>query len=91
MRGLETEVKRLILGTTILLLVLVVVVATVGCSFSASRYTGLQSDHFDGDRSYNQDRSGERDFRDDDWSEYVSPHSPLLISAPIPTNGAPIL
>jgi L-ascorbate metabolism protein UlaG (beta-lactamase superfamily) len=52
------------LGMLFLLLGFVVFATAVGCLFSAPRYTGPKSDHFDGDRFYNQDRSREKRFGD---------------------------
>ena len=56
--------KKIMFGMLFIFFGLAVLVTTVGCLFSAPRYTGPQSGHFDGDRFYNQDRSQEKRFGD---------------------------
>jgi L-ascorbate metabolism protein UlaG (beta-lactamase superfamily) len=56
--------KGIMLGMLFIFIGLAIFTASVGCLFSAPRYTGPKSDHFDGDRFYNQDRTREKGFSD---------------------------
>lgn len=56
--------KKIMFGVLFIFLGLAAIVTAVGCFFSAPRYTGPKSGHFDGDRFYNQDRGQEKSFGD---------------------------
>jgi hypothetical protein len=56
--------KTIMLSMIIIFVGLLVVITLVGCLFSAPGYRGPKSDHYDGDRFYNQDRSQEKGFGD---------------------------
>jgi L-ascorbate metabolism protein UlaG (beta-lactamase superfamily) len=56
--------KKIVFGIFFMFLGLAALVTAVGCFFSAPRYTGPKSEHFDGDRFYNHDRNQEKSFGD---------------------------
>jgi L-ascorbate metabolism protein UlaG (beta-lactamase superfamily) len=60
----EGKGRKIMLGALVVFAGLVAFATTVGCLFSAPRYAGPASEHFDGDRFYNQDRTREKGFSD---------------------------
>jgi L-ascorbate metabolism protein UlaG (beta-lactamase superfamily) len=56
--------KKIVFGILFIFLGLAALVTAVGCFFSAPRYTGPKSEHFDGNRFYNYDRGKEKSFGD---------------------------